>query len=182
MTNPASDAAAAALARIAASAGSAPPAPPTPEVASAAKTQEVATDALAALMARMDEMAKQVAGLMAENKKLVEAAAPKEDKRELREFCHRIPGSRVIICKKGPNNENIAEEHYFYNGRIVTADPVLQDALLEMARSVGSPVFEGSTPTADLEASQAQELVVRMAEESIDKLGAEAKAMQLGRG
>lgn len=91
-------------------------------------------------------------------------------------YHHRIPGSTVVVMRKGANNSVYADTLSFGpDGSLTTSDPVVNSFLRPLVDVAGTSVYSKHNTAPDPLTEKAAGEVKKIAERSIDKLGAEAR-------
>lgn len=107
----------------------------------------------------------------------VEAAPPRS-----KTYFHSVPGSTIVICRRGANGENIPEFLRFSNvdGHLTTQDPEIQAALDPLVAAPYAPVWEKEDQAHNEDAETALAVVLDQAAKSSERLGAEAAGLLKG--
>lgn len=97
-------------------------------------------------------------------------AVPVPEKREEKTYYHSTVGSSVVISRTGARGEQIPEVHTFWGGKIITDDPVVQDALDSICDAPSSPVTSvphgGNAALATI-----SQQIIKAAGDTIEKVG-----------
>lgn len=120
------------------------------------------------LMTQIAQMKEQIDRLMA----VSTPATP--DVRAEKTYYHTTEGSNIVISRRGKHGESMPEVHHFFGGKLVTADPVLQDFLDEIVDKSGVPIYSRKPGDHNPEADAAAKMIVENAQKAIDKMGSEA--------